>query len=66
MIWAEILHEAGVPAGVFNLVNGSGSASKPSDARVWKRCLARIMSVLIDIRVDKGHYSVHENVNCSG
>ena len=23
-IWAEILHEAGVPAGVFNLVNGTG------------------------------------------
>lgn len=25
MIFAEILHEAGVPAGVFNLVNGDGS-----------------------------------------
>ncbi len=24
MIWAEVLHEAGVPAGVFNLVNGTG------------------------------------------
>jgi aldehyde dehydrogenase (NAD+) len=24
MVWAEILHEAGVPAGVFNLVNGTG------------------------------------------
>jgi aldehyde dehydrogenase (NAD+) len=24
MIWAEILHEAGVPPGVFNLVNGDG------------------------------------------
>jgi aldehyde dehydrogenase (NAD+) len=24
MIFAEILHEAGVPAGVFNLVNGDG------------------------------------------
>jgi aldehyde dehydrogenase (NAD+) len=23
-IWAEILHEAGVPAGVFNLINGTG------------------------------------------
>ena len=23
-IWAEVLHEAGVPAGVFNLVNGTG------------------------------------------
>jgi aldehyde dehydrogenase (NAD+) len=23
-IWAEIMHEAGVPAGVFNLVNGDG------------------------------------------
>jgi aldehyde dehydrogenase (NAD+) len=23
-IWAEIMHEAGVPAGVFNLVNGTG------------------------------------------
>ncbi|MEO1151904.1 MAG: aldehyde dehydrogenase family protein [Pseudomonadota bacterium] len=23
-LWAEILHEAGLPAGVFNLVNGSG------------------------------------------
>jgi aldehyde dehydrogenase (NAD+) len=25
MLWAEILHEAGTPAGVFNLVNGEGS-----------------------------------------
>jgi len=25
IIWAEILHEAGVPKGVFNLVNGIGS-----------------------------------------
>jgi aldehyde dehydrogenase (NAD+) len=24
IVWAEILHEAGVPAGVFNLVNGTG------------------------------------------
>ena len=24
MIFAEVLHEAGVPAGVFNLVNGDG------------------------------------------
>jgi aldehyde dehydrogenase (NAD+) len=24
MIWAEVMHEAGVPAGVFNLVNGTG------------------------------------------
>jgi aldehyde dehydrogenase (NAD+) len=24
IIWAEVLHEAGVPAGVFNLVNGTG------------------------------------------
>ena len=24
MIYAEILHEAGVPAGVFNMVNGTG------------------------------------------
>jgi aldehyde dehydrogenase (NAD+) len=24
MIWAEILHEAGVPKGVFNLINGTG------------------------------------------
>uniref|UniRef100_UPI003F6B934A aldehyde dehydrogenase family protein n=1 Tax=Congregibacter sp. TaxID=2744308 RepID=UPI003F6B934A len=23
-IWAEVMHEAGVPAGVFNLVNGDG------------------------------------------
>src|SRR6185437_13311100 len=23
-IWAEVLHEAGVPAGVFNLINGTG------------------------------------------
>ncbi len=23
-IWAEVMHEAGVPAGVFNLVNGTG------------------------------------------
>ncbi len=25
IIWAEIMHEAGVPAGVFNLVNGTGA-----------------------------------------
>ncbi len=25
LVWAEILHEAGVPAGVFNLVNGDGA-----------------------------------------
>ena len=25
MIWAEILHDAGVPAGVFNLINGEGA-----------------------------------------
>jgi aldehyde dehydrogenase (NAD+) len=24
MIWAEVLHEAGVPKGVFNLINGTG------------------------------------------
>ena len=24
IIWAEIMHEAGVPAGVFNLINGDG------------------------------------------
>ena len=24
-IWAEVMHEAGVPAGVFNLVNGDGA-----------------------------------------
>src|SRR5215470_7270131 len=24
MVWAEVMHEAGVPAGVFNLVNGTG------------------------------------------
>ena len=24
IIWAEVMHEAGVPAGVFNLVNGTG------------------------------------------
>ena len=24
MLWAEVLHEAGVPHGVFNLINGSG------------------------------------------
>ena len=25
MIWTEILHDAGVPAGVFNLINGEGA-----------------------------------------
>jgi aldehyde dehydrogenase (NAD+) len=25
MLWAEVLHEAGVPAGVFNLINGAGA-----------------------------------------
>ncbi len=24
IVWAEVMHEAGVPAGVFNLVNGTG------------------------------------------
>lgn len=24
MVWAEVLHEAGVPKGVFNLINGTG------------------------------------------
>jgi aldehyde dehydrogenase (NAD+) len=24
VIWAEVMHEAGVPAGVFNLINGTG------------------------------------------
>lgn len=24
-IWAEVIHEAGVPAGVFNLINGTGA-----------------------------------------
>ena len=24
IIWAEVMHEAGVPAGVFNLINGNG------------------------------------------
>ena len=24
IVWAEIMHEAGVPAGVFNLINGNG------------------------------------------
>jgi aldehyde dehydrogenase (NAD+) len=24
MVWAEVMHEAGVPAGVFNLINGTG------------------------------------------
>lgn len=24
IVWAEVLHEAGVPAGVFNLINGTG------------------------------------------
>jgi aldehyde dehydrogenase (NAD+) len=33
MIWAEILHEAGVPAGVFNLVNGTGQAVGEALAR---------------------------------
>ncbi|HEY0803300.1 MAG TPA: aldehyde dehydrogenase family protein, partial [Steroidobacteraceae bacterium] len=26
IIWAKIMHEAGVPAGVFNLINGDGSS----------------------------------------
>jgi len=25
VIWAEVMHEAGVPAGVFNLINGTGT-----------------------------------------
>jgi aldehyde dehydrogenase (NAD+) len=25
IIWAEVMHEAGVPAGVFNLINGTGT-----------------------------------------
>lgn len=30
MIWAEILHEAGVPHGVFNLINGTGPEVGPA------------------------------------
>ncbi|HEX3912530.1 MAG TPA: aldehyde dehydrogenase family protein [Steroidobacteraceae bacterium] len=26
IIWAKVMHEAGVPAGVFNLINGDGSS----------------------------------------
>jgi aldehyde dehydrogenase (NAD+) len=25
IVWAEVMHEAGVPAGVFNLINGTGT-----------------------------------------
>ena len=25
IIWAKVMHEAGVPAGVFNLINGDGN-----------------------------------------
>jgi aldehyde dehydrogenase (NAD+) len=27
ILWAKVMHEAGVPAGVFNLVNGAGSVA---------------------------------------
>jgi aldehyde dehydrogenase (NAD+) len=30
MIWAEVLAEAGVPAGVFNLINGAGTEVGPA------------------------------------
>src|SRR5476649_2338734 len=26
LIWAQVMHEAGVPAGVFNLINGDGAS----------------------------------------
>jgi len=41
IIWAEVMHEAGVPAGVFNLINGTGTevgaalASHPDVDMVW-------------------------------
>ena len=46
MILAEILHEAGVPTGVFNLVNGDGPTvgsrdRGPSRASTWCRSPAR-------------------------
>jgi aldehyde dehydrogenase (NAD+) len=30
MLWAEVLHEAGVPHGVFNLINGTGPEVGPA------------------------------------
>ena len=33
LIFAEVLHEAGVPAGVFNLVNGDGPDGGRGDGR---------------------------------
>ena len=46
ILFAEILHEAGVPAGVFNLVNGDGPTVGAGDRRripasTWCRSPAR-------------------------
>ena len=45
-LWAEVMHAAGVPAGVFNLVNGTGAGRRrgdlqPSAASTWCRSPAR-------------------------
>jgi aldehyde dehydrogenase (NAD+) len=39
-IWSEIMHAAGVPAGVFNMVNGDGptSARRSAATRKWTWC----------------------------
>ena len=46
LIFAEIMHEAGVPKGVFNLVNGAGPGRRRGDVRAsrtstWSRSPAR-------------------------
>ena len=44
MIYAEIIHEAGFPPGVFNLVNGDGprvGAARSEERRVGKECRSR-------------------------
>ena len=37
LLFAEVMHDAGVPAGVFNLVNGTGRRSAPRwpRTRTW-------------------------------
>jgi aldehyde dehydrogenase (NAD+) len=34
ILWAKVMHEAGVPAGVFNLINGDGPASARRSPRI--------------------------------
>ena len=42
VLWAKVMHEAGVPAGVFNLINGDGpNVGAPLSARIRPAVPAR-------------------------